>query len=595
MFVVLAEKPSQALDYAKVLSEGHFKREKGYFDIGRSPILKEKVIVTHAVGHLVGLSSPDFYDEKYKKWSKETLPIIPNDFHYEVLKNTASQFKIVKSCLKKADKIIVATDSAREGEAIGMKIIQLSGVSKKPIFRLWANSTTKQEYIKAFENIFDESRTRPLFEEAKTREQIDWILGMNLTRYYTIKYTEDSGEREVFNVGRVQTPTLMKVIEREDEIKNFVPKKYFSLVGRLSDAITIKFTKEGENKFFNEEDMTAILNANDIHLGENNSFYVKDIKDEKKSEKPAKLYDLGAIQDVANKKWKYSLEDTLTSIQILYEKYKVLSYPRTESQYIGEGEFNQLKDHFEDYCKILNFNGVLENTKSRKEYVDQSKVTDHYALIPTEVIPTKKDLDSMNEMEKNIYIEVLKHTISIFLKDYIYSQKTIIVEKNDLTFKTSASVPIDMGFKALSDEHSKEEIPSVNKLEQLNFLEKNEVVNFKVSAEEKFTTVPKRYTQATLGGRSSLMTKYSLGTPATKTGIVKNLVSHDYLIEKKNYLYPTPKAYKLRDLIGDSLVGEVELTSYMEDSLKAIGESKSNNTYIMGLITELVKNTVKGE
>ncbi|MDT2525105.1 DNA topoisomerase [Enterococcus raffinosus] len=596
MYAVLAEKPSQAMDYAKVLSNGHFKREQGAFHIEKSPILNnEEVYVTHAVGHLVGLSSPDYYDEKYKRWSMENLPIMPDEFHYEVLKKTKAQFTLVKKYLKKADKIVIASDSAREGEAIGMKIVLLAGVSKKPILRMWANSTTPKELTKAFKNIFDEKKTWPLFQEAKAREEIDWLIGMNFTRFYSIKYQKETGNKEMFNVGRVQTPTLMKVVEREDEIKNFVPTKYYPIVGKFVDNDQISLNKDGENKFNTKQEAVEYLSNNNIVVGKSTSFLIKNVIDEVKTEKPKKLYDLGAIQDVANKKWKYSLEDTLNGIQRLYERFKVVSYPRTESQYVGEGEFDQLKTHFDEYCNILGISETIEHGEPRKEFVNQSKVTDHYALIPTEKIPSKEEIKDMSEIERNIYYEILNHTISIFLKDYKFNKKTIELEKGDLVLKTTVSVTIEEGFKKYKKSKNNNDEDNQRKLDFLKYLEKDQLVDLEILIDEKETKVPKRYTQATLGGRDSLMSKYKLGTPATKTGIVQNLVKNGYLKEEKNYLYPKEKAYKLREILADSMVGQVELTSYMEDSLHDIGASVSDDKYILDMIKKMIVDTVGKE
>ena len=340
--VILAEKPSQAQSYAEAFKQS--KKKNGYFEVSDDEL--PSAIITYGYGHLVSLAEPEKYNKDWKKWSLEQLPMFPDQYKFEVSKGAAKQFNIVKKHLDNADTIIIGTDSDREGENIARSIINLSGNGKKDIKRLWLNSLETDEIRKGLKNLKDGKQFYSTYKEAQTRQIADWLVGMNLSRLYTL-YMQNNGLNGVFSIGRVQTPTLFMIYQRNQEIENFVSKPFYELYGTF-------YTEKGEyegkysGRFDTEDELNDFLRENNIDsISKLNRAKVKNVDVKEKRQQAPRLFSLSDLQATANKRFKYSASKTLLVAQSLYDK-KVLSYPRTDTNYIGSPEFN--------YFQVANLN-----------------------------------------------------------------------------------------------------------------------------------------------------------------------------------------------------------------------------------------------
>ncbi|MDU4143121.1 MULTISPECIES: DNA topoisomerase III [Clostridium] len=590
--IVLAEKPSVGREIARVLK---CKNNKGSYIEGNG------YIVTWALGHLVGLMDPEGYGDKYKKWSMETLPMLPKPMKLTVLKKTSKQYNEVKKQLLRNDveEIIIATDAGREGELVARWIIDKSGVRKK-IKRLWISSQTDKAILDGFKNLKDGRAYDNLYKAAVCRAEADWLVGLNVTRALTCKYNAQ------LSAGRVQSPTLAMIVNREEEIKNFKPEDYYNLKA-LTDKFTLSWVSpKGNSNIFKEEVAKSILDKTKNSTGE-----VIDVtKSRKKKYSPA-LYDLTELQRDANKIWGYSAKQTLNIMQRLYENYKLLTYPRTDSRYISSDILPTIPDRlrgisvgeYRAYADKLLKQGV----KGNKSFVDNSKVSDHHAIIPTE---EKLNLGVLSSEEKNIYNLVVKRFLSVMLPPYEYEQTTIKVNINGEIFLAKGNITLEKGWKAL---YQREDLDDEEGTQELPTLKVNDKLNIrKIELIKKQTTPPGRFNEGTLLSAMENPHKYinvgkdaaktlgetgGLGTVATRADIIEKLFN-SFVIEKRGKdIYPTSKGIQLIELVPEELKSPL-LTAKWEKDLEDISKGKANDKAFIenmkGYATSLVEDVKKG-
>lgn len=590
--IVLAEKPSVGREIARVLK---CKNNKGSYIEGNG------YIVTWALGHLVGLMDPEGYGDKYKKWSMETLPMLPKPMKLTVLKKTSKQYNEVKKQLLRndVDEIIIATDAGREGELVARWIIDKSGVRKK-IKRLWISSQTDKAIMDGFKNLKDGRAYDNLYKAAVCRAEADWLVGLNVTRALTCKYNAQ------LSAGRVQSPTLAMIVNREDEIKNFKPEDYYNLKA-LTDKFALSWVStKGNTNIFKEEVAKSILDKTKNSTGE-----VIDITNSRKKKYSPALYDLTELQRDANRIWGYSAKQTLNIMQKLYENYKLLTYPRTDSRYISSDILPTIPDRlrgisvgeYRAYADKLLKQGV----KGNKSFVDNSKVSDHHAIIPTE---EKLNLGILSSEEKNIYNLVVKRFLSVMLQPYEYEQTTIKVNINGEIFLAKGNTTLEKGWKAL---YKREDLDDEEGTQELPTLNVNDKVNIKkIELTKKQTTPPGRFNEGTLLSAMENPHKYinvgkdaaktlgetgGLGTVATRADIIEKLFN-SFVIEKRGKdIYPTSKGIQLIELVPEELKSPL-LTAKWEKDLEDISRGKTNDkAFIENMkryATSLVEDVKKG-
>lgn len=580
--LVLAEKPSVGKELAKVLK---CNENKGAYIEGN------KYIVTWAMGHLVGLMDPEGYDEKYKKWSMETLPMLPNHMRLTVLNKTKKQYNEVKKQLLRNDvsEIIIATDSGREGELVARWILEKAKV-KKPLKRLWISSQTKKAILDGFKNLKDGKEYENLYKAAVCRAEADWLVGLNVTRALTCKYNAQ------LSAGRVQSPTLFMIVNREEEIKNFKPENYWCLNAK-GKGFTLNWI---DNKTFKEEIADSIVNKCKGKEGE-----VIEVKKATKKKYSPALYDLTELQRDANKIFGYSAKETLNLMQRLYENHKILTYPRTDSRYVTSDIVETIPERLKAVA-FGEYRAVAEQllklgVKANKNYVDNSKVSDHHAIIPTE---EKGNLANLNREEKNIYDLVVKRFLSVLMPSYEYEQTTIVVDIAKEIFIAKGNITKNKGWKRLYDnlkdeEEENQELPNLKKGDKVTIVSVNKV--------KKETTAPSRFNEATLLSAMENPHKYinvgkdaaktlgetgGLGTVATRADIIEKLFN-SFVIEKKGKdIYPTSKGKQLIDLVPKDLKSPL-LTAKWEKELEDIAKGKSNDIKFIKGMREYATNLVE--
>ena len=569
--LVLAEKPSVGRDLAKVLKCTQNKD---------SYIEGNKYVVTWAMGHLVGLMDPEGYDKKYKEWSMETLPMLPKNMKLTVLKKTGKQFNEVKKQMNRKDisEIIIATDAGREGELVARWIIEKAGV-KKPLKRLWISSQTNKAILDGFRNLKDAKDYENLYKAAVCRAEADWLIGLNVTRALTCKYNAQ------LSAGRVQSPTLSMIVKREEDIKNFKPSDYYNINAKAKGFTLSYVSSKGNNAIYNEETVKAIV----ARCKSRDGVVVEVNKSNKKKYSP-ELYDLTELQRDANKIWGYSAKQTLNIMQRLYENHKLLTYPRTDSRYIttdvvatiperlkaiGTGEYRV-------YAERL----IKEGVKGNSRFVNNEKVSDHHAIIPTE---EKGSLANLSTDESHIYNLVIKRFLSVLLPAYEYEQTTVKVDINGETFTAKGNITKSKGWKKLYEKDNIDdcekniELPSINKGDSLQISSVDYV--------KKQTTPPARFNEATLLSAMENPHKYinidkdsaktlnetgGLGTVATRADIIEKLFN-SFVIEKQGKdIVPTSKGKQLIELVPKELKSPL-LTARWEKRLEEIAGGKADS------------------
>ena len=574
--LVIAEKPSVARDIARVL---HCTQK------GNGILEGKEYVVTWALGHLVTLADPEEYDKKYIKWDMQTLPMMPEKMKLVVIKQTSRQYQAVKTQLFRKDigDIIIATDAGREGELVARWILDKSGC-RKPLRRLWISSVTDKAIKDGFKNLKDGKEYDNLYRAAVARAEADWLVGMNGTRALTCKYNAQ------LSCGRVQTPTLAIIAMREDEIRNFRPEEYYGITVQAGDVQwTWKDKKSGSFRTFHKEKAEEIQNK--INGGVMEIKFVT--KKPKKSYAPG-LYDLTTLQREANQKYGFSAKETLNIMQRLYENHKVLTYPRTDSRYIGKDVVPTIKERLKacgtgPYRKLA---GTLINRplQTNGSFVDDKKVSDHHAIIPTEQFV---QLDHMTNEERKIYDMVVRRFLSVLYPPYVYEQASMEAEAGGCTFVASGKSVISAGWKDVyegnyqDEEDADEKELKDQKLPVYSQGEKLKIQNVWLNTGK--TKPPARFTEATLLAAMENPVKYmttkdreaaktlgetgGLGTVATRADIIEKLF-HSFLMEKKgNEIYLTSKAKQLLELVPEDL-RKPELTADWERKLADISKGK---------------------
>ena len=577
--LVLAEKPSVGRDLAKVLK---CNNNKGSYIEG------SKYIVTWAMGHLVGLMDPEGYDDKYKEWKMETLPMLPKYMKLVVLKKTGKQFNEVKKLMNRDDvsEIVIATDAGREGELVARWIIEKAGV-KKPLKRLWISSQTDKAILDGFRNLKDGKEYENLYRAAVCRAEADWLVGLNVTRALTCKYNAQ------LSAGRVQSPTLAMIVQREEEIKNFKAKKYYTINAKTKGFNLSWINKDNNSRVFDEEFANKIVSKIKGAEGE-----IVNINSTNKKKFSPSLYDLTELQRDANKIFGYSAKQTLNIMQRLYENHKILTYPRTDSRYISTDIVTTIPDRLKAIAigeYRVTAEGLLKaKINSHKGFVDNSKVSDHHAIIPTE---EKPNLSNLSSEERKIYDLVIKRFLSVMLPPFEYIQTTIEAKVNDERFIAKGKVVISKGWKKLydkiEDDSSEDDIKEQILPNIINTGDKFFVEN--VSLNKGETKPPARFNEGTLLSAMENPHKYinlgkdaaktlnetgGLGTVATRADIIEKLFN-SFVIEKKGKeILPTSKGKQLIDLVPNELKSPL-LTARWETQLDEIAKGKRDwNNFI---------------
>lgn len=590
--LVLAEKPSVARDIANVLK--CTKKGNGYLE-------GDKYIVTWALGHLVTLADPESYDEKYKKWNLEDLPMLPDRLKLTIIKQTTKQYNAVKSQLTRGDvnEIIIATDAGREGELVARWIIERAKVNK-PIKRLWISSVTDKAIKEGFANLKPGKAYEDLYHAAVARSEADWYLGLNATRALSTKYNAQ------LNTGRVQTPVVAMVGAREDEIKNFKAQTYYGIEAQTKDLKLTWQDANGNARSFAKEKIDAIVNS----LDKKDATVVAIDRKPKKTFSPG-LYDLTELQRDANKIFGYSAKETLNIMQKLYESHKVLTYPRTDSRYISNDIVPTLPERLKA-CGVGEFrplaNKILTKPiKANKSFVDDARVSDHHAIIPTEEYV---NFSAFSDKERKIYDLVVKRFLAVLFPAHEYEQLTVQATIGSEKFIARGKTVVTMGWKEVysnrfDDEESNEDV----KEQLLPRLEKGQVLPVNLLAQTSGQTkAPARFTEATLLSAMENPTKYmssqnkqlaetlkstgGLGTVATRADIMEKLFN-SFLIEKRGKdIHITSKGRQLLDLVPDELKSP-ETTGQWEQKLELIAKGKLKKDAFINEMKQHTKSVVQ--
>lgn len=590
--VVIAEKPSVARDIANVLKCN--KKGNGFLE-------GDKYIVTWALGHLVTLADPETYDIKYKTWKLEDLPMLPEHMKLVVMKQTGKQFNTVKTQLNRSDvnEIIVATDAGREGELVARWIIDKAKVHK-PIKRLWISSVTDKAIKDGFNNLKPGKAYENLYISAVARSEADWYIGLNATRALTTKFNAQ------LNCGRVQTPTVAMVAAREDEITNFKPQTYYGIEAQ-TDGLTLTWQDaNGNSRSFNKEKTDAIVKS----LGSKDAKVVSIDRKAKKTFSPA-LYDLTELQRDGNKLFGYSAKETLNIMQKLYEQHKVLTYPRTDSRYLSSDIVSTLPERLKA-CAVGEYrslaNKVLNKPiKVSKGFVDDSKVSDHHAIIPTE---SYVNFSSFTDKERKIYDLVVKRFLAVLYPAFEYEQLTVQTKIGDQKFIAKGRSVINSGWKEVYENHFDDEESTDDVKDQLlPRIEKDDVLKTKLITQTSGQTKPPaRFTEATLLSAMENPTKYmktndkklvdtlkstgGLGTVATRADIIDKLFN-SFLFEKRGgkEIYITSKGRQLLNLVPEKLKSPAT-TAEWEQKLELIAKGKLKKDVFINEMKDYTKEIV---
>lgn len=590
--LVLAEKPSVGRELARVLGCG--KSGNGYLE-------GERYIVTWALGHLVTLADPDVYDKKYEKWDMQDLPMLPQNMKLVVIPESRRQFQAVSSLMKRGDvdELIIATDAGREGELVARWIMMKAGWKGKTR-RLWISSQTDKAIQDGFRQLKPASDYDNLFRSAQARSEADWLVGLNVTRALTCKYNAQ------LSAGRVQTPTLALIVRREEEIRKFTPREFWGITAKLS-GFTATWRENGKNaQTFDKAHAEAVLKK----LQGQQAVLTK-VERQRKITPPPAAYDLTELQRDANKKYAYSAKETLSLMQSLYERHKLLTYPRTDSRYISQDVVPTLPERLRS-CMVDEYKPLAQeiyrNKPLKTKYlVNDAKVTDHHAIIPTEEQPQLYDLSGP---ERNIYDLVVRRFLAVLMEPYEYEEVRLTMTIGGETFTAKGNRVLNQGWKAaynrsfqLEEEDGDEQAQNLPALGQG---QKLPVASAALKPGK--TSPPARYTEATLlsamehpAGQvtdkslSRILEETSgLGTPATRADIIEKLFSTFYVERRGKELVPTSKGVQLIELAPEEL-RSAELTARWEDRLSDIAKGKAKDTefvsemrkYAAELVTEV--------
>lgn len=602
--LVIAEKPSVARDIARVLQ--CTKKTSGYIE-------GNNYIVTWGLGHLVTLADPEDYDKKYKEWKMEHLPMIPDQFKLEVIRQTGKQYQAVKSQISRPDvnEIIIATDAGREGELVARLILEKAG-NKKPIKRLWISSVTDKAIREGFQHLKNGHEYDSLYDAAMCRAEADWLVGINATRALTCKYNAQ------LSCGRVQTPTLAMIAKREEDIRAFIPKPYYGLTAKsISPALTLTWqdSVSKSSRSFDQKRIQDLVQTLNHATG-----IVEDIKRTPKKTFSPQLYDLTELQRDANKRFDYSAKETLNIMQRLYENHKVLTYPRTDSRYLSSDIVPTLKERLKAISigpyKKLASRLAAQPIAAKPSFVDNAKVSDHHAIIPTEQYV---QLEHMTIDERRIYDLVVRRFLAVLCPPFEYEQTTLDVKVEGEHFTARGKIVKSAGWKEVYEQdavnydeadNEKDQEPEIKDQTLPDLKKGDRLSNLSVTITEGKTKPPAPFNEATLlsamenpvaymESKDKAMAKAlgetgGLGTVATRADIIEKLFS-SFLLEKRGKdIYLTSKAKQLLTLVPEDLK-KPELTADWEMKLSQIAKGtlkrgtfmKDIRSYSMDLINDI--------
>ncbi|WP_302393975.1 DNA topoisomerase 3 [Phocaeicola coprophilus] len=615
MIVCIAEKPSVAHDIAEVL--GAKVRKEGYFE-------GNGYQVTWTFGHLCTLKEPHEYTPSWKSWSLGSLPMIPPRFGIKLIDDPGieKQFHIIERLMGQAEMIINCGDAGQEGELIQRWVMQKAG-AKCPVKRLWISSLTEEAIREGFAHLKDQQEFQPLYEAGLSRAIGDWTLGMNATRLYTLKYGQN---KQVLSIGRVQTPTLALIVNRQKEIENFVPKQYwelktlyrdtlFSAIVRKSDeelaeeAVQEKENPAARKKAAPKEDANrGIPPITDRKTGEellqriqNAPFTITDITAKKGTEAPPRLFDLTSLQVECNKKFSYSADMTLQLIQSLYEK-KVATYPRVDTTFLSDDIYPKcpkILEGIKDYARFTAPLAGKQLLKSKKVF-DNSKVTDHHAIIPTGVQP-----QGLTDMEKRVFDLIARRFIAVFYPDCKFSTTTVTGEADSIEFKVSGKQILDPGWRVIFAKDTEEESKEGEEESVLPAFSKGESGPHQPQLNEKWTQPPRPYTEATLlrametAGKlvdndelRDALKENGIGRPSTRAAIIETLFKRHYIRKERKNLIATPTGVELIQLIREELLKSAELTGIWEKKLREIERRNYDAATFLSELKQMVTDIV---
>lgn len=555
--LILAEKPSVARDIGRILNAN--EKKKNYLE-------GKNYVITWALGHLLGLKMPEDLNKKWEKWQLETLPMLPKFIGTKPLPKTRSQLKTIESLVKRKDinEIVIATDAGREGELVARWILQYVHANKK-VTRLWISSQTDKAVKQGFKELKPAEKYDNLYESALARATADWLVGLNVTRALTVKYQDN------LSAGRVQTPTLALVRRQEEKIEKFMPQKYYRIALRLGN----------QTAYMKQKNIYAIKERDEAekkkrHL-DNFKGQIRDINSKVKREAAPLLYDLTELQREANKRYGYSAKKTLSLVQSLYEIHKVVSYPRTDSRYLSNDIKSTLMERLQAIRKYDSRAEESIKNKAKvilKKVFNDSKVTDHHALIPTEQVP---NYSKFSTDEQKIYNLIVSRFLGIFAQPYTVEELRVVVTFDKDEFIFVGKKVLDYGWK---NKDASEEVA-------LN-LKKDTIVSPNFTVEEKLTTPPSPLTEA---GLLAQMEKFGLGTPATRAEIIEKLVKSELMERTGHALRVTPKGKQLLNLVNKELVSP-KLTAKWEKQLEDIAHGKMKSQKFIGDIKNDTKRLV---
>ena len=580
-FLVIAEKPSVAQSYAKNLSA--YKREDGYLE-------GESCIVSWCLGHLAEYAQPEEYDPKYEKWQFDDLPILPEAWKLKVSKDKKKQFEVIKTLMNRSDVeyLVNGCDAGREGELIFQRVYVLAGC-RKPVKRLWISSMEDAAIQKGFQTMKSEEEYKNLCMAAVCRAQADWLIGMNGTRAYTTRYFK----RLV--VGRVQTPTLAMLAERQERIEHFQKEAFYKVA--LTDG---KLTVVSEN--IANEEATELLAA----LCNGSTAVVTQMKKERKKSFPPKLYDLTSLQREANRYFGYTAKRTLDMLQELYEE-KLVTYPRTDSQFVTEDMKDSVEELVEKMPVLLSFVDYGQLGHGIKRVINNAKVSDHHAILPTKEV-VEKGIADLPADKKNLMMLICQQLVQATGEEYLYEQTDITVKCQEHDFKARGKIPVQMGFKEVEkafkqlcvkagpvEEKEKEtSIPA-------GYEEGMRLFPVKAEKTTHYTSPPKPFNEDTLlaametaGNKEfdSETEKKGLGTPATRASIIEKLVSSGYAQRKGKQILPSTEGKELVKVMPEYLKSAV-MTAEWENQLLLMEKGQITDTQFMGEITSLVSKILE--
>ena len=580
-FLVIAEKPSVAQSYAKNLSA--YKREDGYLE-------GESCIVSWCLGHLAEYAQPEEYDPKYEKWQFDDLPILPEAWKLKVSKDKKKQFEVIKTLMNRSDVeyLVNGCDAGREGELIFQRVYVLAGC-RKPVKRLWISSMEDAAIQKGFQTMKSEEEYKNLCMAAVCRAQADWLIGMNGTRAYTTRYFK----RLV--VGRVQTPTLAMLAERQERIEHFQKEAFYKVA--LTDG---KLTVVSEN--IANEEAAELLAA----LCNGSTAVVTQMKKERKKSFPPKLYDLTSLQREANRYFGYTAKRTLDMLQELYEE-KLVTYPRTDSQFVTEDMKDSVEELVEKMPVLLSFVDYGQLGHGIKRVINNAKVSDHHAILPTKEV-VEKGIADLPADKKNLMMLICQQLVQATGEEYLYEQTDITVKCQEHDFKARGKIPVQMGFKEVEKAFKQlcvkaEPVEEKEKETSIPAGYEEGMRLFPVKAEKTthYTSPPKPFNEDTLlaametaGNKEfdSETEKKGLGTPATRASIIEKLLSSGYAQRKGKQILPSTEGKELVKVMPEYLKSAV-MTAEWENQLLMMEKGQITDTQFMGEITSLVRKILE--